>query len=54
MHSSPHTGYTQLKSYLQAWRQFPQPDETLAHEALCAAHRRSSVSRVTATRGRPA
>jgi len=30
MHSSPRTGYTQLKSYLQAWRQLPQPDETLA------------------------
>lgn len=32
MHPSPHTGYPQLKSYLQAWRQFPQPDETLAQE----------------------
>ncbi len=32
MHPSPHTGYAQLKSYLQAWKQFPQPDETLAQE----------------------
>lgn len=30
MHSSPHTGYAQLKSYLQAWSQLPQPDEMLA------------------------
>ncbi len=29
MHSSPHTGYAQLKSYLQAWSRLPQPDERL-------------------------
>ena len=32
MHSSPHTGYTQLKSYLQAWKPLPHPDERLALE----------------------
>lgn len=32
MHSSPHTGYTQLKSYLQAWKPLPLPDERLAQE----------------------
>lgn len=32
MHTSPHTGYAQLKSYLQAWSQLPQPDEMLAQE----------------------
>ena len=32
MHSSPHTGYTQLKSYLQAWKPLPHPDERLAQE----------------------
>lgn len=32
MNSSPHTGYTQLKSYLQAWSQLPPPDERLAQE----------------------
>ncbi|MDR4473615.1 MAG: hypothetical protein R3B11_02890 [Nitrospira sp.] len=32
MHTSPHTGYAQLKSYLQAWSQLPPSDERLAHE----------------------
>lgn len=32
MHSSPHTRYTQLKSYLQAWKPLPHPDERLALE----------------------
>ena len=32
MHSSPHTGYTQLKSYLQAWKPLPHQDERLAQE----------------------
>lgn len=32
MHSSPHTRYTQLKSYLQAWKPLPHPDERLAQE----------------------
>ena len=32
MHSLPQTGYTQLKSYLQAWKQLPPRDERLAQE----------------------
>ena len=32
MHASPHTGYTQLKSYLQAWKPLPHQDERLAQE----------------------
>ncbi len=32
MHSSPHTGYAQLKSYLQAWSRLPQPDDRLTQQ----------------------